>query len=344
MEPRFEFHYALQKKDCYDFARVQSQRTTRWAWIVMRISVPLLIVLYAVLLLLDDSMPYLLICAMVVLFLQVFFPEINGNGTYAAARSGSLPDTFVFTDEQIQTSSPITSSNVAYAAIVDAAETDRIFALYVNRQSALVLPKNSIAPDEADQFRTFLEEKLGKPVRRFPANNKKRFFYLGAMLALAVALIAGAIFLRNWRNNRPQTFTTGAYSISLPQYFTEETPDTENGWLLEVSSHFVYVSVFNETDGELLDAGYSPAMSTSAYLEGILEFYDVTPETIVTTDSGIAYCFATGEFDGTTYCYCYAVQHGADAFWCTELFTTAALRSEYESLFLDWIQTIRIAD
>lgn len=344
MEPRFEFHCTPQRKDCSELSRIQTYRTKRWPRLVTHIGVPLLVALYALLLVLGDPQPYLLIVAATVLFLQVFLPELAGYSIYAAMRKGALADTYRFTDEQLQVSSAVSNSTVSYAAIIDAVETDRIFALYINGQSAFLIPKSAIGPEALDQFRAFLEEKLGRPVRRITATGMRRFVYLGVVLALSAALITGAIFLRNWRNNRPQTFTTGAYSISLPQYFTEETPDTENGWLLEISSHFVYVSVFNETDGALLDAGYSPAMSTSAYLEDILKFYDVTPETIVTTDSGIAYCFATGEFDGTTYCYCYAVQHGADAFWCTELFTTAALRSEYESLFLDWIQTIRIAD
>ena len=344
MEPRFEFHCAPQKKDCRDLARIQARRTRHWARIVMRIAVPVLIALYALLLFLDDPYPAALICAIVVLFLQVFSPEINGQGIYATARSGALPDTFVFTDEQIQATSSVSSSNTAYAAIVDMAETDRIFALYVNRQSAFVLPKSGFAPGEVDQFRAFLEEKCGKPVRRFPTDNKKRFVYLGMMLVLAVVLIAGAIFLRDWRANRLQTFRTDAYSISLPQAFTEETPDAENGWLFEASNRFAYVSMFSETDEALLDAGLSPFQNATSYLDGLLEFYDVTPEPIVTLDSNTAYCFATAEFDGTTYLYCYAVRHGAEAFWCTEFFCDAAYRTEYEPLFTDWLQTIRIAN
>ncbi len=344
MEPRFEFHCTVQKKDCCDLAQIQLRRNRRWPWTVMRIAVPVLIVLYALLLFWGDPEPTALICAIVALFMQVFFPEIVGRGTYAAVRSGALSDTYLFTDEQIQTSSPVSSSNTAYAAIVDMAETDRIFALYVNRQSAFVLPKSGFAPGEPDQFRTFLEEKCGKPVRRFPTGNKKRFVYLGMMLVLAVVLIAGAIFLRDWRANRPQTFRTDAYSISLPQSFTEETPDTDNGWLFEASNDSVYISMFNETDEELLDAGLSPFQSATFYLESLLEFYEVTPEPVVTLDSNTAYCFATAEFDGTTYLYCYAVRHGAEAFWCTEFFCDAAYRTEYEPLFTDWLQTIRIAN
>ena len=344
MEPRFEFHCTVQKKDCCDLALIQLRRNRRWPWTVMRIAVPVLIVLYALLLFLDDPYPAALICAIVALFLQVFFPEIVGRGTYAAVRSGALSDTYVFTDEQIQTSSAVSRSNTSYAAIVDVAETDRIFALYVNQQSAFLLPKSGFAPGEADQFRAFLEEKLGKPIRRFSANNKKRFVYFGAMLALAAALITGAIFLRDWRAERPQSFRTGAYSISLPQYFTEETPDTNNGWLFEASSDSVYISMFNETDEELLDVGLSPFQSATSYLESLLEFYEVTPEPVVTLANGTAYCFATAEFDGTTYLYCYAVRHGAEAFWCTEFFCDAAYRTEYEPLFIDWLQTIRIAN
>lgn len=352
MEQPFTLHCELQKKDFFEFGQIQTYRSNHWALIGLRVCAPLLMALYALLLLLNKPMPVVLIVGVVVLFLQAFAPELIGYPSYSASSKNGSPISYVITDEQVRVFTPTSESAVSYAGFTDAVETDRIFALFLNKNSAFVIPKDAFAPDEADRFRAFLAQKLGKLPRRVPSVGKKRFVYLGAVLVLSAALITGAFLLRskltaptytrNLQNNSTQTFSVDTYSISLPTYFSEKTPDTENGWALEISSSFVYISVFSETDDELLSAGYSPTMSTSAYLEDILEFYDLTPESIVTTDDGTAYCFTTAEFDGTTYCYCYAVRHGAGAFWCTEFLTKAALRSEYEPLFLEWAATIQV--
>ena len=72
------------------------------------------------------------------------------------------PQTYAFEDENLTITGELFDAHVKWLALVEAAETDTDFFLFLTRDQAYVLPKHLFKTDEEVQFRSFLKAKLLK--------------------------------------------------------------------------------------------------------------------------------------------------------------------------------------
>lgn len=103
------------------------------------------------------------------LFFGLRFPANRGRTvgwlSLRALRAGKAGGEILFTPSQVLITETGAETRVSYSIFEAVSETDHCFLLFFgNRKSFLPVQKKALAPGAAEEFRTFLSEKTGKPV------------------------------------------------------------------------------------------------------------------------------------------------------------------------------------
>ncbi len=341
MEQRFSGQQPLQKTDYIDFGRLQKKYKGNQFWLFLLIFSAMLILMYVAMLFNGSSSPIILLLATLVFAVWVFGGELVGRNAYNAAAQAGLPDHFVFLDTQFQIYAGGRCTAIAYEAVMRLAETDRLFALYVNASTAYLIPKAAFA-QQTDELRAFLENATNRKAQRVRSTGKVRFFLLGGLVA---AVIVSTILSPSFTGEpeaQPQTLGRGAYSITLPEGFSGLEGDEKAGIFYQITDLNAYITVSFRTDTALMRAGFNPAFGAKNYIRRLLEQISIHPEDITELDDGTACAAYTDTYEDGEFFFYLVCSHENEAFWCTEFYCSAADRAKYEPLFAEWAATIRI--
>lgn len=340
-ETRFSARVVPEKKYFKDFGRIHAKKS--------KLSLLFLIfalVLFAVVIVLTylvgiNDTNYALTAAYVMFFYYLFFGDSIGKSSYRSIhkKQQGLPQTYYFGETCFSTYTELESSSINYQAIGDVYENGRIFALYNTKSTAFIIPKSSFTEGTPVQFRQFISEKTGRPVKRVRTYDRTALKIVVAVLSFILML--GTWLLADWlhgqKSAQPQTFTVDNYSITLTSAFEE---DTVEGYDLVVISDdaAVFLSRYTTTEfGEY----FGEADNVQGYMENVAVYMGFTAGD-VWMDSGTAHLEFSNDVDGNTYYYFTVLQLQGDTLYLTEFSCLDTEIDAHVDDFLTWEESITI--
>lgn len=335
-EPHFAASFLPTKQIFMDFARLHA-RKSRMAVCYLVIGLIFCLGYMGLTLFLGPSWLYLLAGGAVWILAWLFMGEFLGLRNWRANKKAGrdIPVSFVFGREGMTGRNALAESRIRYSALTDVREGDWIFALYVGRNQAQLLPKGAFTEGTADEFRAFLSEKIEKPIRRY--RTKSRIALKILLFVLSFALLAGLSFLpvAPLRTSMVTCYAPN-YSIRLPSDF-EVGSDPEYDFF--ASSYDSGVYAYRITRQELRnymgrDMTLQEYAALLAYYAGVKE-----GETHMATDGSCRMTY-TMVIEGTDYFFYDVISQGEDAYWETTFVCYREDQSAYEGRFAQWADSI----
>lgn len=342
-ENRFSAKVIPEKKNYKDFGRVHMKKS----------KASLLFLIFSIVLFaLDMVLAYLngfseLSTATVTLtylmfFYWLFYGDFIGRASYRNInkKQQGQPLTYYFGDSSLSAYSELVSSNASYEAISDVYENDNIFVLYNSKSTGFVIPKNCFTEGTPDTFRTFITEKIGKPVKRVRTRDRLALRIVIAVLAFAVMIgsLVAVDFIRDRVSSEPAEFTTDNYSIMLTKEFEQ---DNDGDWDLGAFTDEAGVIVYRYTQEEISDY-VGEADSAMGYLQNMAENWGLEREDVYLNMHGAACMEYISEVDGEDWYYYDVVYLKGDDLWMTEFFCPDSESDDYYDLFDNWASSITI--
>lgn len=340
MERRFTAEFALDKQSYREYGYLATRRNK--AWIVLLCCEIVLMALCVLGMFLGEGIRIaFLVFVVLYYFYWLLFDRYLGWIAYRNANKKACgrPIRRTFTEEAIFSESFEGSGSTFYGAVMDVMESDGLFALYLSKNSAILVPKDALQEGSVDDFRAFISEKVG-PVRR--VKSSKRRLVLGIVLGVAfVASMVGAALLRDYLDTKPVRYGDAPYSIQLPGEF--EQYEDEN-YHFSAWCDGVYVYAFSETQEVLRSYGAYGLDTPMDYAEDLTMIYGIEEPDYQTLENGTVCMTYTEDYEGETIYYCDAVVLSGDTFWFTEFYCLEEQSAEYAPQFLTWAATIQIDD
>ncbi len=347
MEARYVAVQKYTKELCRNFGAV-TWRSVKYRWLF-----PVYIVLLALMAAVNfvgDSVVrgfFLVVFAMVLLFLMVFAPEINGKQIYQSLPTTLCTDGFsvAFFDDRFEERSAVSATSYLYAAIVRIAETDTGYFLYTGKNKALLIDKRAFTKGDAASFSTFISQKVGKAVEKvkYRENTKNKCIALGASLAALVLIIACVGIYSAYQKAQPRDFSIAEYSITLPGTFKEEYRETEEDYLdLYLVSKDVCVNIYID---DLIY--YEEENGEERLFPGVCEYAEYWKKTYIEWEySDVSLSeIKSGVYRLTSIandtCYCEYISENDGKIWVTQFYCDLDDWEEYEPLIKEWAKTIR---
>lgn len=277
-----------------------------------------------------------------IIFIVYYFfaPSYMGQSLFKSQSKKNLAKETVysFTEDNIKAATIDSSSVYNYSAIEELYETDELICLYINKASALIIPKDKIENPLCD-VRMFLESKVGKKfvyVKRHSTGKSiaKTFAVLAATIVLTVVSAAVADIALD----KPQTFSYKNYSITLDKHFYEDQSANFGGhnYVLYASDITMYVDNYDQEDLDyVLD-------TEGAKLEDLAKSYceesnvqDVKKVNHYTYDITFY-----DNYENVDYYNIVSVQQIEDSYWVTQIYCEKFSEEDYKDKFEDWISSI----
>lgn len=282
--------------------------------------------------------------AYLMFFYWLFLGDEIGSGIYKSIhkKRRDVTDTYYFGETSFSVYNGEETSSVKYELIIDAYETEKIFALFKTKNMAYVLPKNGFTQGTAAAFRRFIGAKTGSPVKRIRTKRNLPLRIVAAVLIFAVMLGAriGADTLYRNRIAQPVPFTVENYTIELNHDFSRDESG-EGEYDMGVFSNNAGVLVWCYTQEELVE-WLGECESAHEYMKRISEIWGMQREDVGVDAQGRPYLEYTEETDEDVW-YCYDVgQMQDDCFWLTQFYCFEEYSEEYIGQFIDWSTTIEI--
>lgn len=288
----------------------------------------------------DGSIATLLLSLFFFLY-WVFFPRFSGWASFRNVRSngGSLDVAMTFLPDGFRLQSSQGDSVIPYSSIVCVAEDDSIFAFFNTRRTAYLLPKEALSPEQEALLRAQVLPLLPcKPPRRRHSTLPGILLYIVLFLVGCV----GAGVYRYTQSAHLSTYGTGPFAVTLSGHVT---PFEDEDYDFSAIAGEATVLTFYEEKALLTAMGTGVPRRTSDYLALIIDLYELPHEQIFLLDTGTACCVISDTGDGLagTFYRLAAVAEGEDAFWYTEFVCPAKYAEKYETLFLNWAQSIVVS-
>lgn len=339
MEQRFSVEVALDKKIYREFGYLHMKRSKAWAAIL---GCDIVLMVFCVMIALFDFelRVFWIVMTMLFYFYWLFSDLYCGSISYRSAnkKTRGTPTHLTFTEDGLASESALGSGKNSYAAFMDVIESDSLFAVYLSKASAILVPKDGFTEGTVDAFRDFIAEKIG-PVRRVKPSKRRRL--LGILLGVCfVAAMIGATLLRGYWDARLTAFGKEPYSICLPAAFE---PFEIADYHFTAESDEVYVYVSSESQEELHSYGIYDLDTVTDYAEDLVISFHIDDPTFETLENGTVCMTYIKDFDDVSIFYCDAIIQSGDTFWLTEFYCDTAQRDEYAPQFLNWAATIQIA-
>lgn len=343
-EPQFAVKVTHGKEACREFGGIQVKKT-KSSFVMLICSIVLFFLQLVISFM--DGMELLspLALGSVTFIYWLFLDRIIGNGAYRGLTKAvlSTETTYVFQDRYIATSSSLEASNLSYRTIDSIAESDNLFALYVNRNMAHLLPKACFTQGTPEEFRQFIAEKTQKPVTYYKTAGKPALKWVLAVLVplLMIAASFGAAKLGEVLSDGiVLPYIHGNYTITLPVAF-EESPEYAEEWdgYNYYYTEDVSVYVTCHTADELTQTlGYAPTLEEYA----ALLYWDESTPLVTQPDGSVVVSEVYENLAGDTLYY-YDIFHLKDGvFWSTEFICAPEDQATYEEQFKEWAATIEI--
>lgn len=338
MQRKFTMDFTLTKQHHREFGYLHTKRSKVWT---------VILVLMIILMILCVVGAYLRIAQMIVLLpltvFYYFYWLLNDRycGWFSYQRrnkkSDGLPAHVTFTEEGVHSDTSLGNGTTFYSAISDVMESEGLFALYISKGSAVLIPKNAFSEGTVEDFRAFLAEKVGA-VRYVKPPKRRRLLGILLGVVFTVAMI-GAVLLRGYLDNRLMDYSSDPYSIRLPAKFTQ----TEDGHDFSAYADGVYVYAYSESQEELHSYGIYGLDTVMDYAEDFVTYYNLEEPEFQTLENGTVCVTYTTEFDDAMVYYCDAIVLSDGRFWVTEFYCMESQKEEYADRFLTWATTIQIA-
>ena len=285
---------------------------------------------------------YLITMSYLLIFYCLFMGDFLGSSSYKAINKKlqGNTETFYFGETGFSIYSEVQSSNIRYDAIESVYESPEIFALYVNKNVAQIIPKSSFVEGEPEAFRHFMEEKVAGKVKVVSTSNRTALKIVAAVLIFA-AMMGGLVLagtLQKHRAEAPETYTCQEYTVTLPGNFSEVTAE---GFEYALESRDAVVLVGKETFDEV--AEYLPEPVTmQSYAANIMEYNEITEDMREPSTDGTARFSYYVEDDDTEYFYYFVISEGDNAFWLTNFCCESSDAEAYYDDFVTWADSITV--
>ncbi len=337
MERRFTADFTLNKQYYREFGYLHTRRSKAWTVILVCVIIMMIACVIGAYFR-DPQVIVLLIGAVFYYLYWLLNDRYCGWLSYRRRnkRNDETPIHAVLTEEGVHTDTATGNGTTFYNAIIDVMESESLFALYISKSSAVLLPKDALCEGTVEDFRAFLTEKVGTVHYVKPPKRRR---LLGILLGVVfAAAMIGAVLLHSYLDNRLVDYRNGSYSIRLPSKFTQ----TEDGYDFSAYTDSVYIYTYSESQEELHSYGIYGLDTVTDYAEDFVTYYMEEPE-FRTLENGAVCVTYTTEFDDITAYYCDAIVLSDGRFWVTEFSCMESQKEEYAERFLTWAATIQIA-
>lgn len=179
------------------------------------------------------------------------------------------PVTFRFDDTYFYDNHPLTASTADYRTLMDVVETEEYFLLYISKASAYILPKAAFTKGTPEAFRTFIAQKLGRPVTAFSQKKEHGRRLRWALLVPLLALVLSVALLLVGNVNHVITVTSEngneVLSMEVPLYLTWEDKNAVGA--TELYSEEVAVVVWHYDTAYLTETLQGEELTPQAYMD-----------------------------------------------------------------------------
>ena len=249
--------------------------------------------------------------------------------------------TYSFDEDRFTAENRLSSSTLRYEAVESLADCPGFYALFQQKNAALLIPKAGLPEGEQPVFAAFLQEKTGRVLRKYTQKPRKLFPRVLAALLLTALLIGAFIFLPHadeLLNSRPQAFTKDGFSLTLTEAFTEE--DAGGYCAFYAASQQAEVWVFTD---DLTNYPYAPA-DAKAYAGEMAADYgeEGAPLQEGLLPNGAYYVAYTELWEDGSYYTVDAVFREDGVFTVVEFSCPKESRRFYEPRFLQWAQSVSL--
>ena len=169
MEPRFEVTLIPDRKICHEFGAITARKNAA-TWVLLGCSLVVLLVLYPLCMVFDggSACQSLWAVGLMSFYIWLLLGWGNGRNVYRTlcTQLQGMPVTYAFGPNEVYVTSKPENSCVRYDSFVQILETPRLFALYISQNTAHLIPKQALQTGTPEEFRAYLEEVTGKPVRQ----------------------------------------------------------------------------------------------------------------------------------------------------------------------------------
>ena len=239
-----------------------------------------------------------------------------------------------FDDDFFYVRTALTAESLSYASIMDAAETDDIFLLFLSKNSALSLPKETFSLGRADEFSQFITQKCGIAV---PYSKKRKKLIIPAILAVIAVfiLLIGATIAKKYI---PRTYSDPyGFSITLPSTFTQynEYDFYAHDGTAYVENYYYDMSGYDGID--------SPKDFIALLVSDKQEGSDIKVMSYPHVRDDLACVAYTYEYGGKEYYAWDIVCDNGDGFYSlTSFWVDYYYLDLYKTEFVKWAESIRV--
>lgn len=269
-----------------------------------------------------------------------FAPVSFGNRLYKSQSKKNLnkDTTYCFSDSEIKITTVDMTTSLSYSGIEDFYETDEIYCLFVNKSFAYTIPKNAVENLCGYDFKTFIQNKIGKPAVyvKKKSTGKSTAKLFGIMTA-GIILICIAFGLAEYiLTENPKTFTFEDYSITLDQSFYDwqENDDTE----LALTNDLVYFTLEKYSDDDLYRAFFRKDVSIEDFAGDYKKEYKAD---MLKINEFTYYLTFSDSYDDYDYYNAMCIQQIDGVFWVSQLFCDKSHEIDYAQSFLKWFSSIK---
>ena len=345
-EERFSAKWLPDKKDYHDFGRIHIKKS-KVSVLYLVLAIVFFVLNIALTIAGIDLGSIVLTVAYLMFFYWLFFGEFIGRNAYKSItkQSKGLEQTMYFGDTSFSLYTELSSGNTNYKALESVCENDNIFALYVSKAAAHVLPKRAFVEGTPEAFRSFIEGKTGQPVKRFRTVDRLGGRIAAAILGFVVMVVGlvGAMLVHDAISEREKTFTEGDYSITLTGQFSKDMEAAgESGDYCDFFSDDVGVCVFREEDRDVIEY-FEHQPTLEEYANDWLEYWGVAHAAMTSGEDGslrVKYDFTDDA--GETYYYYDVIRHENGCYWMTEFCCFKEDQTRYAEKFVTWGDSIEI--
>ncbi|MCQ2451628.1 MAG: YcxB family protein [Oscillospiraceae bacterium] len=334
-EPHFAASFLPTKQIFRDFGRLHVKKAPLARFYL--IAGLLCCLAYAVLtLVFGPSWLFLLGAGAVWLLLWMFMGEIIGGRSWRAQKKAgrNIPVDFVFGSEGMTGRNALAESRIRYSALTDVREGDWVYALYLNRNQAQLLPKGSFTEGTAEEFGDYLSEKIGKPIPYYSTEGHVWLKLLAGLLAFA--LLASLSFLPMFQRTKLQSYGIPGYCVVLPSDFIlKQDPDYDFYANREDSGIYAY-----QVSKQELWAYLGRNLTLEEYAAMLAKYARVDQSQTFTAADGSCRMTYTMTIQGRNYFFYDVVSEGSETFWETTFVCFAEDRDSYLKVFPKWADTI----
>ena len=249
---------------------------------------------------------------------------------------------YAFYDDRIEISSDTESSVVKYEAVGSLVETPKAFALYIDKATAFMLPKDGFTSGKAEDFSSFIDKRTGKKVKKVKKTALPVkiivcvVFIIYAMLASVFVHIATDPYASS-----VNLMQTDDYSIYLTPSFKQQEAD-DMDFYAKSSSVTVCAKQYSKAD--ITEQYGFDDISLEEYANLYCNLnYDIEIE-LETDENGNYCCKSYGSYaDGKEY-YCRTCfNYGNGSFWVTKFLCDVDDEEYYAEIFEFWANLIIVA-